>query len=104
MLIRDNQTLGFKYSSDMNDTPLSGLSRKAIIKTKNQLMDLSQSSWKDCPDTGRSTGAYIISYQGGTIDHGKHVPGTVDKSSTEIEYNSACTAGMDLAYLRMLIN
>ena len=38
-------------------------------------------SWQDCPDTGRSTGAYIISYQGGPIDHGTHVPGPVAKSS-----------------------
>ena len=37
-------------------------------------MGFSDSSWKDCPDTGRSTGAYIIFYQGGTIDHGTHVP------------------------------
>ena len=29
------------------------------------------------PDTGISTGVYIIFYQGGTIDHGIHVPGPV---------------------------
>ena len=37
-------------------------------------MDLSDSSWQDCPDTGRITGVYIIFYQGGTIDHVTHVP------------------------------
>ena len=66
-------------------------------------MDFSASSWQDCPDTGRSTGAYIIFYQGGTIDHGTHVPGPVTQSSTESGYNAACTAGMDLAHFRMLI-
>ena len=66
-------------------------------------MDFSDSSWKYCPYTGRSTGAYIIFYQGRKIDHGTHVPGTVAQSSTESEYNSACTAGMDLAHFRMLI-
>ena len=45
-------------------------------------MDFSDSSWQDCPDTGRSTGAYIILYQGGLIDHGTHVPGPVDQYST----------------------
>ena len=52
------------------------------------------SSWQDCPDTGRSTGAYIIFYQGGPIDYGTHVPVPVAQSSVEIEYNVACTAGI----------
>ena len=67
-------------------------------------MDFSDSSWKDYPDTGRSTGAYIIFYQGGPIEHGTHVPGPVSQSSAESEYNSACTAGMALEHFRMLIH
>ena len=67
-------------------------------------MDFSVSSWQYCPDTGRSTVAYIIFYQGWPIDHGTHVPGPVAQSSVESEYNSACTAVMALAHLRMLIN
>ena len=66
-------------------------------------MNFSDSRWQDCPDTGRSTGSYIIFYQGGPIDHGTHVPGTVAQSSAESEYNAACTAGMTLAHLRMLV-
>ena len=67
-------------------------------------MDFSDYSWKDCLETGRSTGAYIIFYQGGQIDHVTHVPGTVAQSSSESEYNAACTAGISLAHFRMLIN
>ena len=67
-------------------------------------MNCSDSSWKDFPDTGRSTGAYIILYQGGTIEHGTHVPVPVSQSSAESQYNAACTAGMDLANFRMLIH
>ena len=67
-------------------------------------MDFSDSSWKYCPDTGRSTEEYIIFYQGGPIDHGTHVPGPVAQSSVESEYNAACTAGMDLARFRMSIH
>ena len=66
--------------------------------------NFSDSSWKDCLDTGRSTGAYIILYQGGTIDHGTHVPVPVAQSSVENEYNAACTAGMALAHFRILIH
>ena len=81
--IRDNKTLDFKYYADMNDVTASELLRQASIKTENQLMALSGSSWKYFPDTCRSTGAYIMFYQGGPIDHGTHVPGTVAQSIVE---------------------
>ena len=44
-------------------------------------MAFSDSSWKYFPDTSRSTGAYIIFYQVGPIDHDTHVPGPVYQSS-----------------------
>ena len=62
--ISDYKTLGLKYYADLNDAPVTDLLRQANIKTKNHLIDFSDSSWQDFPDTGRSTGAYIISYQG----------------------------------------
>ena len=102
--IRDNNTLGLKYCADLNDAPVTDLLRQANIKTKNHLIAFSDSSWQDCPDTGRSTGAYIIYYQGGPIDHGTHVTGPVAQSSAESEYNAACTAGMAFAYFRMLVH
>ena len=84
--------MGLKYYADLNDAPVTDLLRKANIKTKNHLMDFSDSSWQDCPETGRSTGAYIIFYQVRPIDHGKNVTGPVAQSSAESEYNAACTA------------
>ena len=88
----------------MNDAPVTDMLRQASIKTENRLIAFSDSSWQDCPDTGRSTGEYIIFYQGGPIYHGTHVPGPVSQSSTEIEYNEEFTAGMALAHFRMLIH
>ena len=82
----------------MNGAPLSDLLIQASIKTENTLMDFSDSSWQDCPDTGRSTGSYIIFYQGVTIDHGIHIPGPV---SQQIEES---TVGMALAHFRVLIH
>ena len=102
--IRDNKTLGLKYYSDLNDAPFTDILRQANINTKSHLMAFPDSSWQDCPDTGRSTGAYIIFYQGGPIDHNTHVPGPVAQSSAEREYNAACTAGMALAHFSMLIH
>ena len=102
--IRDNNTLGLNYDYDINDAPVYDMLIQSSIKTENQLMDFSDSSWQDCPETGRSTGSYIIFYRGGPIHHGTHVPGPVSKSSAEIEYNAACTVGMALAHSRMLIH
>ena len=67
-------------------------------------MDFCDYSWKDCPYTGRITGVFIFFYQVGKIDHGKHILGPVAQSSAESEYNATCTAGMALAYFRMLIH
>ena len=67
-------------------------------------MDFSDSSWKDCPDTGIVTVAYMIFYQMYPIDHGTHVPGPISQSSAESEYNAVCTSGMVLEHFRMLIN
>ena len=64
----------------MIDAPLSYLLRQDIIKTENQLMAFSDSIWQDFPDTDRSTGAYMIFYQGGPIDNGTHFPVPVDQS------------------------
>ena len=102
--IRYNKTLGLNYYTYMNDAPVTDLLRQASIKTENHLIAFSGYSWQDCPDIGRSTGAYIIFYQGGPIDHGTHVPGPVAQSSAESEYNAAYTAGMALANFRMLIH
>ena len=77
--IRDNKTLGLKCYADINNAPVSDLLRQASIKNDNHSMDFSDYSWQDFPDTGRSIRAYIIFYQGGTIDHSTHVPGQVSQ-------------------------
>ena len=69
------------YYAEMKYSHLSQLLRQANIKNENQLMIFSDSIWKDFPDTGRSTGAYIIFYKCGPIDHDTHVTGPVTKSS-----------------------
>ena len=88
----------------MGDTPLYEILRYAIIMNENQLMVLSDSIWQDCPHTGIITGAYIVFYQGGPIDNCTHVTRPFSQYSAEIEYNTSCTKGMDLAYFRLLNN
>ena len=71
--------MGLKYYALMKDTHLSDLLRQASINTENQLMALSDSIQKYFPETGISTGVYIIFYQGGPIDHGTHFTGPVSQ-------------------------
>ena len=75
--IRDNNILGLKYYADMNYAPVSEI----LIQAWESLEGFLSSSWKDYSDTVIITGAYIIFYQGGPIDHGTHVPGPVAQSS-----------------------
>ena len=88
---------------DIKDAPLSDLLIQANINIDNQLIAFSDYSCLDCPYIDIITGAYIIFYQGGPIDYGTYVSGTVAQSSTESEYNVACTARMDLKHFRILI-
>ena len=80
----------------MKYAPLSDMFRNASIQTENQLMAFSGSSWKYFPDTGRSTGAYIIFYQGGQLIM-THI------CQEQSEYNPSHTAVMALSHFRMLI-
>ena len=102
--IRDKKNLGLKYYSKIEVAPLSDILRQASIKTENQLIVLSGSSWKECSYNVRSTRAYILFDQGGPIDYCTDVPGPVVTYSSESEYNAACTAGMYLAHFRILNN
>ena len=93
-----------KYYTNIDDVTISDLLRQASIKTENKLMAFFDYSWQDCPETGRSKGAYIIFYQGVPIDHITHVPVPVSQSISASEYNVACTAGMALEHFRILIH
>ena len=62
------------------------------------------SSWQDCPDTGRSTGSFLIFSQGGIMDFSTFEPSPVAMSSAEAECNTGAAAGMSMCHIRMLDN
>ena len=62
------------------------------------------SSWQDCPDTGKSTGSFLIFSQGGIVDFSTFVPSPVAMSSAEAECNAGAAAGMAMYHIRMLDN
>jgi hypothetical protein len=74
------------------------------MPTDQQLIVMSDSSWNDDVDTGRSTGCFLIFYMGGVIDHSSNMPDPVVLSFAEAEYNQACVATMALMHIAMAIN
>jgi hypothetical protein len=74
-----------------------------IVPTRN-LFTFSDSSWDDDHDTSRSTGGYIIFYQGGAVDHSSNMPGPIAMSSAEAEYNECCLACMATGNMHMTVN
>ena len=62
------------------------------------------SSWDDDYDTSRSTGGYLVFYQGGVVDHSSNMPIPVSMSSAEAEYNEACLDCMATGNMHMTLN
>ena len=65
-------------------------------------MGMTDSSFQECPDTGRSTTAYKTFYRGCLVDQNSSVPVPVALSSAEAEYIGAANAATSLAHHREL--
>ena len=68
-----------------------------------EIIGFSDSSWQDCPDTGRSTCGYKVFVQGGLVDAQSTLPVPVALSSAEAEYMGACNLGAMVTHLRSLM-
>jgi hypothetical protein len=93
-----------KYYSNPAESPF----HKLILVPYNLPLDslfygLSDSSFHDCPDTGRSTGGYDLFYQGGVVDCTSTVPIPVALSTAESESNMGALASRAMAHVRMLL-
>ena len=62
------------------------------------------SSWQDCPDTSRSTGAYILYMFGSIVDAASFIPNPVALSSAEAEYNACAFAITASIFSRQVFN
>ena len=103
--IRCNHTFGLTYYSNVLDSPLAKLLfSHNIDPLESPLHIFADSSWQDCPDTGRSTGGYHIFLQGNIVDSAMTFPVPVALSSAEAEYNNTCAACVATNSLAMLYN
>jgi hypothetical protein len=95
---------GLTFYSDITHSPIYKMLKQNDIQPSRNLFTFTDSSWDDDPDTSRSTGGYLIFYQGGVVDHSSNMPGPVAMSSAEAEYNEACLACMATGNMHMTVN
>ena len=70
--------------------------------TPTSLGAMSDSSFQDCPDTGRSTSGYKLFYRGSLMEAESSMPVPVAQSSAEAEYMGGCKGALALAHMREL--
>jgi hypothetical protein len=95
---------GLTFYSNIEDAPIYKMLKENKITPSRKLFTFTDSSWDDDFDTSRSTGGYIIFYQGGVVDHSSNMPIPVAMSSAEAEYNEACLACMATGNMHMTLN
>ena len=100
--LRNYVDMGIRFYADESQSPVHGLCLKNKIAT-TELIGFSDSSWQDCPDTGKSTGGYKIFCQGGLIEANSTMPVPIALSSAEAEYMSCCNLGAMIYHLRELL-
>ena len=102
--IKHNPRRGLMYYRDYEKSPVHLFLRDAGIEIDDVIFGMHDSSWQDCPDTGRSTGCYLNFVAGGVVDFNSFVPDPVAMSSTEAEMNATAVGAMSMSYVRMLWN
>ena len=91
-----------KYYGNLKDSPVHKICDKQKITTTD-IIAFSDSSWQDCPDTGRSTCGFKIFIRGGIIESQSTMPVPIALSSAEAEYMGACNCGAMVCFLRELL-
>ena len=95
---------GVTFYSDVARSPIYHLVKENAEANPNApIIMFTDSSWQDCPDTGRSTGSYQIYQQGGIVEAACFVPNPVAMSSAEAEYNAVAHAMQRCANVRQVL-
>ena len=90
------------FYRDVTHSPLYGLLQNAHLQEINPiLVAFSDSSWGDTEDR-RSTGCYLVFFQGGIIAHSTFVPSPIAMSSAEAEIYAMTVTAMILSHLRQV--
>ena len=100
--IKERPDLAIKFYPNRHENPIKLLCTMNNIPYSDLAL-ITDASWADCPDTGRSTVGYLLFWQGALIEANTSVPTPIAQSSAEAEYLSACCGAMAAAHIRMII-
>ena len=87
--LRKYLSYGIKIYSKYEDSPVYKICKDNGIEPRD-IVVMSDTSFQDCPDTGRSTTGYKVFIRGSLCEANSSVPGPVALSSAEAEYMSCC--------------
>lgn len=99
--LRKFSDYSIKFYGNVKQSPAYEISVKHGV-TPTEIIGFSDTSWQDCPDTGRSTCGFKVFVQGGLVDAQSTMPVPVALSSAEAEYMGACNLGAMVCHLRDL--
>ena len=106
--VRTHRTdFGLKFYSPDDHPPIHALVKQVqpnFNPDEYPLLLFSDSSWQDCIDSSRSTGAYVAYIYGSFVDGASFVPVPVALSSAEAEYNAAAFAITATIHLKQVFN
>ncbi len=106
--VRTHRTeFGLKFYAPENSPPIYQVVKQCDPKfdfAAHPILLFTDSSWQDCPDTSRSTGAYILYVYGSLVDASSFVPNPVALSSAEAEYNACSFAIMASMFSKQVFN
>ena len=100
-------TYGTKFYPPNSNPPINDLIKRCCPDfdlNKYPIVIFCDSSWQDCVDTGRSTGAYYIYINGSLVTAATFVPTPIAQSSAEAEYNACAYALTDAIHVKQVWN
>ena len=100
--LRRYPDLAIKYYAKVEDSPIHDILIRNKL-TNTEIVGFTDSSWQDCPDTGRSTCGFKIFICGGIVEAQSTMPVPVALSSAEAEYMGACNCGAMICHFRDLL-
>jgi hypothetical protein len=101
--LRDHSFFGITFYGELSDAPIYKMLKSVNMESNEPFLTMSDSSWNDDVDTGKSTGMFQNYYQGGCVDHSSNMPDPIALSTAESEYNQCCLACMAADHLTMLL-
>jgi hypothetical protein len=101
--IKSRPDLAVKFYPNPKKNPIFDICEANAIPY-SPLAIITDASWQDCPDTGKSTIGYQIFLNGALIEANTTVPTPIAQSSSEAEYLGACCGAMAGAHIRMILN